>query len=179
MSEVCCFSDTMPQNSHAGPSAQGSIKIAQSHLKLWHQITSTSTSTSFLTPPPPLYDHSLPPSSALANVYMWANPGQPGQPQQSQAPSSHHLSAATPTLSASSTTIKTMTTTQEDWRSVRRMGKRGTGGQKDDDNAVCNPTCYIINFFFILFSFLLFDNTVCNPYTVLSIFIYFLFPSFC
>ena len=66
-------------------------------------------------------------------------PGQPGQPQQSQAPPPHHLFAATPTLPISSTTIKTTTMTQEGWRSVRKMGRRGTGGQKDNNDAVCNP----------------------------------------
>ena len=127
----------------------------QSHFKLRHQAASTSSSTSFLTPPPPLHNHPLPLSSALANAHMWANPGQPGQPQQSQAPPPHHLSAATPTLPASSTTMKTTTMTREGWKSVRRMGRRGTGGQKDDDDAVC------------------------NPHTVSSIPFLFSFPSFC
>ena len=90
----------------------------------------------------------------------------------------HHLSAATPTLPASSTTIKTTTTTQEGWRSVRRMGRRGTGGQKDDDNAVCNPHAVLsIPFLFYFPSFCLMmqcaTHTPCRQF--LFYFIFFLF----
>jgi len=67
------------------------VENVQSHFKLRHQVTSTSTSTSFLTPPPPPRGHPLPPSSALANAHMWANPGQACRPQQSHAPPHHHL----------------------------------------------------------------------------------------
>ena len=76
----------------------------------------------------------------------------------------HHLSAATPILPASSTTMKTTTTTQEGWKSVRRMGRRGTGGQKDDDDVVCNPhTMSSIPFLFYFPSFCL--MTWCATHT--------------
>ena len=137
MSEVALFWDMMSQNSHSQSDAQMS-KMCRSHFELRHQVASTTTSTSFLTPLP-LHGHSLPPSSALANAHKWANPGQAHWHQQSHAPPHRHLSAAAPMLPAPATTWKTTTTRWEGWRRVTRVGRRGKGDREGDDNAVCNP----------------------------------------
>jgi len=143
-----------------------SIEIAQSHFKLRHQVASTTTSTSFLTPPPPPRDHLLPPSSALANAHLWANPGQARQHQQSPAPPHHHLSAAAPMLPAPATTWRTTTTSWDRWRRVRRVGRRGKGDLEGDDDTVCNP--HTVSSYF--FSSVLFDDVVCNPHAMSSFF---------
>ena len=131
----CAFSDTMSMNSH-GQSAQCSIKIVQSHFKLWHQVASTSISTCFLIPLPPLCGHPLPPSSALVNAHMWAKPGQACRAQQSYAPFYHHLTAV---VSMCFSNYINLNDKLESWGSVRRVGKRGKQGQEDDNDAACNP----------------------------------------
>jgi len=134
MNEMCCF-----QTPCLRILMLTSIEIVQSHFKLRHQVASTTTSTSFLTPPPPPRGHPLPPSSALANAHLWANPGQACRHQQSPAPPHHHLSAAAPMLPAPATTWRTTTTSWDGWRRVRRVGRRGKGDLEGDDDTACNP----------------------------------------